>query len=396
VTTSRPRLLTTRFVVVTAAALCTFVAVGMLIPVLPRFVAGPLGGGSVAVGLVVGAIAVTAAAVQPSLGLVGDRRGRRLLVVGGAGILAISFLGYALATSVAVLVAFRMLTGIGEAAIFVGAATAVNDLAPAERRGEAVSYFSVAVYGGLAIGPPLGEWLLRAAGFRTVWLAAAGFAVVGGLLGLRTPVGARPVRADPSAPLRRWQIHRAGVSPGVVLALAVVGYVGFAAFVPLYVATLGLADAGPVFAMYAAIVLTVRIAGARIPDRLGPVRGATGALAAIAAGMATVGLWATPVGLYAGTALLAAGMSLLFPALMPLVVDGAPVAERATAVATFTMFFDIAQGIGAVVLGTVVSLTDYGPAFVVAGGLALTGLVLVRRWYGPGGSQLAGGAAGAG
>jgi MFS family permease len=377
---ARPRLVTPTFAVVTGAALTTFISVGMLIPVLPRYVDGPLDAGSTGVGLVVGSLAFAAAVAQPALGPLSDRRGRRLLVVVGSALMALSIAGYAVATTLPVLVALRLLTGVGEAGVFVGAATAVNDLAPPERRGEAVSYFSVAVYGGLAAGPLIGEILLEARGFTTVWLTAAGFAVLGGTLGLRTPPpAARPERTTRSP---RWQLHRAGLPPGVILSLAVIGFVGFAAFVPLYVATIGLDGSRFVFALYAVIVLTVRILGARLPDRLGSLRGATGALSCIAAGMLAIAVWSAPAGLYLGTVLLAMGMALLFPALMPLVVDRAPVEERGSATATFTMFFDVSQGIGAIALGVVVGVAGYNAAFALAGCLPLLGLFLLYRWFG--------------
>ena len=41
------------------------------------------------------------------------------------------------------------------------------DLAPAHRMGEAISYNSLALYLGLAAGPPLGEWLAEGHGFAT-------------------------------------------------------------------------------------------------------------------------------------------------------------------------------------------------------------------------------------
>src|SRR6476660_6067871 len=113
-------------------------------------------GSALAYFIAVGAFAVSAAALRPVVGRIGDRRGRRILVLGGGAIAGVSVLGYAVADNLAWLIAMRFLTGIGEAAMFVGAATAVQDLAPTERRGEATSYFSVAVYGGLAIGPLLG------------------------------------------------------------------------------------------------------------------------------------------------------------------------------------------------------------------------------------------------
>ena len=60
------------------------------------------------------------------------------------------------------LILLRVVTGFGEAGFFVGAATMITDLAPVERRGEAVSYWSVAVYGGLSFGPVLGGVLCGA------------------------------------------------------------------------------------------------------------------------------------------------------------------------------------------------------------------------------------------
>ena len=57
--------------------------------------------------------------------------------------------------------------------MFVGVATAAQDLAPDHRRGEAASYFSVALYGGLALGPLIGEALVPH-GFTTLWLVLGG------------------------------------------------------------------------------------------------------------------------------------------------------------------------------------------------------------------------------
>src|SRR5688500_12080856 len=175
----RPRLLTPTFLLVTASSLAYFLSMGVLTPTLPTFVEGPLGGDGLAVGIAVGVFSVSAAALRPVVGLIGGTRGRRVLVVGGCLVAAVSVAGYVFADSLTILLLLRLLTGVGEAAVFVGAATAVNDLAPPERRGEAVSYFSVAVYGGLAAGPAIGEWVEGAAGYDAVWWVAAALCAVG-------------------------------------------------------------------------------------------------------------------------------------------------------------------------------------------------------------------------
>ena len=130
---------------------------------------------------------VAAAILRPVSGRLGDRRGRRILLVGGSLTFALSVLCYGLIDALPWLVAMRILSGVGEAAVFVGAATMAQDLAPPHRRGEAASYFSVAIYGGLGIGPPLGEAVRRTWGTSDVWLVAAGFGLLAAALGLAVP-----------------------------------------------------------------------------------------------------------------------------------------------------------------------------------------------------------------
>ncbi|MEO7429605.1 MAG: MFS transporter, partial [Acidimicrobiales bacterium] len=125
------RMVTGRFLIVTLATFAYFLGLGSLLPTLPRYVEQELGGDGFAVGLVVGAFAVSAAIVRPWAGRFGDRYGRRVLLSGGALLVGLTTLGYTQVSSIPGLVVLRLLTGLGEAAVFVGAATATQDMAPA-------------------------------------------------------------------------------------------------------------------------------------------------------------------------------------------------------------------------------------------------------------------------
>jgi MFS family permease len=78
------RLLTPRFLLVTGSGLAYFLSLGMLLPVLPLYVQHRLGGDNAEVGIAVGAFAVGAVLLRPSVGRLGDRFGRRVLMLGGA------------------------------------------------------------------------------------------------------------------------------------------------------------------------------------------------------------------------------------------------------------------------------------------------------------------------
>jgi MFS family permease len=380
-------LLTRPFVLAVLTTLGAFLMIGMLLPVLPVYAKGPLGEGSVGVGLAVAAASPTALLVQPFAGRLGDRRGRRVLVISGPLVMAVSAAAYTLADDLWTLVALRLVSGAGEGLVFVGAATVINDLAPEERRGEAVSLYSLGVWGGLALGPLLGELVLGDGRYDAVWLTAAGCALLATLVALALPE-TRPAVADEAARINRL-LHPAAIGPGLVLVTALFGFAGFNAFVALYARDLGLGGAGVVFFLYSAIVIGIRIVGRRLPDQLGAKRASGTALVLLAAGLLTIGIWNEPLGLYVGAAVFAGGTALVFPALMTLAVSGAAPGERSSVVGTFTACADVGFALGALTLGGVASAVGYEGVFVTGALSALVGVLLLARLAGAPRAQLA-------
>jgi len=368
------RLLTPRFLLVVACGLCYFLALAMLTPVLPHYVEDSLGAGSVAVGIAVGAFAIGAITLRTYAGRIGDRIGRRVLIIGGASIVSASTLTYGVVHALWWLVLMRVVTGFGEAGFFVGAATMITDLSPVERRGEAVSYWSVAVYGGLSFGPALGEYLRGTSRYELTFVVSGTLALAAALVGLFTVEVPRETAGAPSGHL----LHRAAIRPGTVLFLGLIPLAGFTAFMPLYATQQLHIDSGPIFLLYGFLILVVRILGARIPDRLGGRDAGAIALVFAALGIGIVAAWPTVVGLVVGTVVLAAGMSLMYPALLLLALVGIGDADRASVVGTVSSFFDASQGIGAFVCGAVVAVAGNRGAFTTGAVTALFGLVLLR------------------
>lgn len=375
----RPSLLTPTFLLLTFASFGYFMAVGMQIPTIPLYVKGPLGGGDVAVGFVGGSFAFTALVLRPLAGRLADRRGRRLGVVAGIGLGTLISLGLVVAKSIPALFALRLASGVAEALFFVCSAAAINDLAPDERRGEAVSLFSLALYGGLALGPLAGESVLHAAGYDAVWIASAGVGLLAFLLSLRAPE-TRPEDLEITA---QRLVHPAAIRPGSALLVSIMGFSGFMTFVPLYVRELGLSGSRYAFLLFSSIVFLVRSAGASLPDRMGLARAARTAVVLSAVGLGVIGAWRSGAGLYAGTAVYGIGIGLSFPALMSLAVGNAPKGERGSVVGTFTAFIDLGFGTGPVVLGTVAGAAGYPNSFLVGAGIAATGLLMLYRIRAP-------------
>ena len=100
---------TLRFALVVTSGLCYFMALGMLLPVVPLFVKHELGGNDIAVGVAVGAFSVGAVLLRPFAGRIGDRVGRRVLIVFGGVVVGAAGLLYVFASGLVPLVVVRVL-----------------------------------------------------------------------------------------------------------------------------------------------------------------------------------------------------------------------------------------------------------------------------------------------
>lgn len=374
---AREPLLTARFVVVVTSGIFYFMALGALLPVVPRYVDKELGGNDIAVGVAVGALAVGAILLRPLAGRLGDRFGRRVLMVGGSLMVAVTAASAGVVESLAWLIATRFAMGLGEACFFVGGTTMATDLAPESRRGEAVSYWSVAVWTGLGFGPVVGEALLGGTRYDLVWLVAGLSALTAALVALCT----KETRVVHEHADRGRLIAPAAVRPGIILAATLIGITGFSVFLPLYGPEIGVDDVGLVFLVYGIVVLGVRIIGAKLPDRLGPVPAASIAIGSTAVGLAIAAAWHSTAGVFVAALVIAVGSSFLYPAALLLSLRGVPEHQRASVVGTLSAFFDFAGGASGIILGAVAAISSYQGAFGVSAVLAGLAFVLLRSGF---------------
>jgi MFS family permease len=368
------RLLTPVFVRVWLATLGAFASFGVILLALPLYVADELEYGSIGVGIAMGSASVTAILFGPPAGRVADRRGRRAVIFGGAAVMVACYVALALEPSLPLVVAVRLLTGAGEAAFVVAVLTVAADLAPSDRRGEAMSLVTTASYLGLTVGPVVADFVLGDGRFAITWLLAAGLVLGAGAAVL--PLGETRPESAHEAP-SGWLPPRSALLPGLLVLLALLGFGGFVAFAALYARELGFDRPGLVFALFGSVIVLVRTFGRKLPDRLGARSTLMLCFVNLGLGLATMGIWQTQAGLLVGTAIFAVGQALSYPAAVLLAMQASTEAERSAVVGGVTAFVDVALGAGAFVLGAVAAVTGYGGAFVVGSLVAVSGLLIV-------------------
>ena len=381
------RIITPRFVLVTISTFAYYVCVGVLVPTLPVFIENGLGSGEAMIGAATVVFSLAAVVCRPALTFVGTRFGRRSLMFWGAIMGAASAFSLVFVDQAWQVIPARIVMGIGEAAVFVGAATLAVELTPDGRKAESASYLSVAVFGGISVGPILGEWAmgvvpessrgLGVGSFDRVFVITGVAALVCGLVALALPafVGERP-RVDTG---RSKFLHPRATLPGMVMALGFASWTGFNTFVPGYAKELGLKGSSVFFAVYSVLCLVIRLFGARMPERVGLIRSVAAAMTFILLGPLAIYVLASTTGLMIGTVFFALGVSFIYPSLLAIAVDGTDENERVHVVASFTMFFEVGSATGALFLGVAGQLFGKRSTFLVAAVFAAMGIVALGR-----------------
>jgi predicted MFS family arabinose efflux permease len=367
---ARDRLFTPAFLRLALADLAYFTSAGVAIYALPFYVTGPVGSDKAGAGLAFGAFAVTALLLRPFAGRLCDTVGRRPLLVAGASLCAVVMFLTSFVDSLALVVALRLLLGVAEAAFFVASFAALADLAPPSRMGEALSYNSLGLYVGLALGPPLGEALVKSLGFTAAWYGAATLAVLAAVVvsGMGE-TASRRTAADGPAHL----IHRKALPVALGFCTSVVAMGGFLAFAALQADAVGLKGTSLPLFVYGSVVVIGRIAFAKVPDRLPPLRLGSAALALMAFGLTVTAVWGTAAGMIAGTALLGLGVTFSTPAFFSAAFATAAPSERGAASGTVSASLDLGLGGGPILLGLVAESAGIPWTFGVAAGVAVAG-----------------------
>ncbi len=347
----------------------TMLSVGSTLPIMPRYVQGPIGAGDIAVGVVTGAFAITGLACRPLAGSFADSRGRRPVVQVGALVMAIASALYFIPAGVPGLIVARLLLGAGEGMVYTAGAAWIVDIAPVERRGRIIGLYGLAIWGGLSFGAPIGELLLRAGSYDLVWA----FAILSPLLALmiasRLP---RPHQAfrEPDA-VRGSLWARESFAPGRLPRARHLRLRG----------ARRLRRPPPRRARHRPRRRGLhRVRRCRwwrrgcwrgtFPTGWEPPAAQPARRRSRPPGSSPSGSPAPPPSRSLGAVAMGAAFSTIFPSLALLVINRIDDDRRGIAMGTFTACFDIGVGLGAPIAGAAAALGGYALSFYVAAGFA--------------------------
>jgi DHA1 family tetracycline resistance protein-like MFS transporter len=161
-------------------------ALGMIIPVLPKLIEQFEGGDTASAARLIGLFGTLWASMQflaaPILGALSDHFGRRPIVLLSNFGLGVDYIFMALAPSIGWLLVGRLISGVTSASI-VTAFAYVADIATPEKRARSFGLMGAAFGIGFIVGPAMGG-LLSSVSPRLPFWVSAGLSLTNGLYGL--------------------------------------------------------------------------------------------------------------------------------------------------------------------------------------------------------------------
>lgn len=331
-----------------------FVSVGLLIPTLPLYVRD-LGGSPVDVGLVVGVFSFGVLVVRPVVGRLLDTRGRRMMLILGAALAAVMAPLYLWLTAVALLVAVRIIHGVGLSAFTGGWVTLVTDLSPPERRTEFMGYLSAATTLAFAVGAPVGIEIANRFGYPALFWTVAATAVASAALAAALREPERVSELSQPGHYRAAIARRQVVVPTATLLLATMTVGAVFAFLPILLEQRRPGDFSLFFVVHAITSVVVRVVMARVARTVGDRPMVWGGLVLHGLGIASLPLIQGRASMLGAAVLFGIGFAILWPALYGLVANDVSERARGMVLSFLLAAFDLGMGLGGLVSGPIVA-----------------------------------------
>ncbi len=357
-----------------------FLSAFQLLPTAP-FRIRELGGSTFQQGLFLACLTYASAISAPFTGAVADRVGRRLTLIIASAIIAACSVGYAVTSSVRVMLALVLVHGVFWSALLSASAAYLTNLLPERRRAEGVGYWGLSTTAAVAVAPPIAFWILQEGGWRWICVSCGALNVLMCAIAFALDEGPSPhpvvaASAQHAAPpsrlssLLEWRVL---VLAGTLF-LYSFGYGAITTFSAVYAAALDISPKSIYLTTLAIAILCTRPMSGPLADRIGYRRVLLPCLALIAAGLALLAVRGTTWSFIASAIVFGIGFGTAYPVFVAYVMKDIDTRRRGAAFGAILAAFDTGVGTGSMSAGWLIQRFGFSAAFGVAAALSVIAL----------------------
>lgn len=311
-----------------------------------------------AIGLLMSSFAITALLAKVIAGPAIDTYNRKYILAGATVVLATSFFGFSLSHSVNMLMAFRLLQGVGLTFGNVCCLIMAADSLPKEKYGVGIGYFSLAQVMCQAIGPTIGLSLVSAVGYRWTYTICSSVMLFATVMALRVKIDF--VRTKKLKIDLNNVIAKEALLPASIVFLIQTTFCVINSFLVVFAGKQGVTkNIGLYFTVTALTMLVTRPMVGKLTDKLGLAKVVAPALLCNVAAFVIISYSNTLIMFLVASFISAFGFGACQPALQALTMKSVPSTRRGAASSTYYIGSDMGNLVGPAISGYVVILVGY-------------------------------------
>ncbi|GJL10471.1 permease [Klebsiella oxytoca] len=364
----KEKLWTKDFWAITIISFIIFFVFYVHLTLLPIYIADNLHATADKAGLLVTCFLIAAIIIRPFAGQwVGKYSNKTVLMLSSLAFLVVTAL-YPLCHSIEALLFIRVLHGITFGVITTVKGTISARLIPASRRGEGISFFSLAMGLAMVVGPWIGLNMARHSAYIEAFWLCTGVSIVSIVLALIVAVPPVIRHADGSKPKLGFaaMFDRAAMPFALVTFFMTFAYAGVSAFLALYARELDLMAAASNFLLcYAIFLMICRAFTGNVCDKKGPKYVVYPCLLAFTVGLVVLGYTHGSITMVLSGALIGIGYGSVTPIFQTQIISSVEPHKIGVANSLFFNAMDAGLALGAFVMGLMVDGVGYRSIYLM-------------------------------
>jgi predicted MFS family arabinose efflux permease len=376
----KPKLWTKDFINITIVSFFIFLAFYILLTALPIQLTKEFGGRADQAGLLVTLFLIAAIVIRPFAGKWVSVGSQKKILIYSAAAFFVATLLYPFVTNIWTLLILRIVHGLTFGVITTVKGTISALIIPESRRGEGLSWFSLAMGLAMVIGPVIGLNLANIGAYNTAYIlcivVSAFIILLSMFINIPEQESEKTIKISKKFNLDDLVDKKAAPFALVIFLLAC-AYSGIASFLALYAQEIDLVKAASTFfILYAGLMFVFRPFTGVWADRYGANKIVYPCVILFAIGMVLLSLPQTAVIMIMAGAVIGIGYGSVIPILQTQIISSVERQRVGIANSLFFNSMDLGMAIGAFVLGIVAksfgfsSVFIFGIALIVLGGLA--------------------------
>lgn len=362
------------FLMVFFASLLMFTAFYLLLPTLPVFLTRELKITEGQTGIILSVYTLAALIIRPFTGYMIDRHGRKFFYIPAILLFAAIFVVYPLAGVFIWMLAVRFIHGLVWGVATTTGSTLIVDIIPAQRRGEGIGLYGLAMTIPMAVGPFIGLELTRNNSYTPMFMVAGALAFIGFLFTLPIKYPALPPLLSKSISWRNL-FESSSLPVTFNLLLINISYGGLVSFISLYAIKTGLGLTGVFFIVFASGITLARIYMGKIFDRHGPAVLSVVGILLLTAGYFLLGIAINKVAFMIAGFSLGLGSGIVFPTFQAMVNNLVIPQRRGAANSTLFSGLDLGIGLGMLITGLLAHSLGLPKTYLMFSGLNIAALI---------------------